>query len=94
MASMWGLAPLRDSDGTELESVEQFREHLKRHVRSVLEGRVTVRGLLQAAAETLGVHIAEGDAVDVWWKRPDPILDRHRTERRGRRAAPLWSARR
>jgi hypothetical protein len=87
IASMWGLAPLRDSDGTALESVEQFREHLKRHVRSVLEGRVTVRGLLQVAAETLGVHIAEGDAVDAWWKRPKPFLTS--TEPNGEDAAML-----
>jgi hypothetical protein len=85
IASMWGLAPLRDADGTQLETVEQFREHLKRHVRSMLEGRVTVKGLLQVAAETLGIHIAEGDAVDVWWTRPSPWLIT--TERRGDDAA-------
>ncbi len=86
LGSMWGLAPLRDSDGTQLESVEQFREHLKRHVRTLLEGRVTVRGLLRVAAETLGVHIAD-DAIDAWWLRPDPWLVTSEPE--GRDAATL-----
>lgn len=85
LGSLWGLAPLIDPDGTQLETVEQFRVHLKRHVRTLLEGRVTVRGLLQVAAETLGLRVAEGEDVDVWWTRPDPWLVT--TEPRGDDAA-------
>jgi len=87
IGSMWGLSPLRDPDGSALESVEQFRDHLKRHVRTVLEGRVTVRGVLQVAAETLGLRVAVGDAVDVWWKRRSPWLVT--TEASGEDAATL-----
>jgi hypothetical protein len=87
IASMYGLAPLIDFDGSQLESVEQFRAHLKRHVRSLLEGRVTVRGLLEVAAEILGLTIAEGDDVDVWWNRGSGVQQTH--EARGEDAARL-----
>ena len=73
IASMYGLAPLRD-EAKQLESVEQFRRRLKRDVRTLLQGRVTVRGLLNVAAEILDVSIPEGDDLDVWWKRRDPFL--------------------
>ena len=69
IASMYGSAPLRDLTGEQLETVEQFRRRLKRHVRTLLQGRVTVRGLLNVAAQILDVTIPEGDDLDVWWKR-------------------------
>jgi hypothetical protein len=69
MASMYGLAPLRFPDGPQMETVEQFRAHLKRYVRSLLEGRVTVRGLIGVTADILGVSVAEGAEADVWWNR-------------------------
>lgn len=64
---LYGLAPRPD------ESVEEFREHLKRYVKTFLDGTVTVQGVLRIAAETLGLHI-EDDALDTWWTRTDPVL--------------------
>jgi hypothetical protein len=69
IASLYGLAP-RDS-----ETVEQFREHLKRYVRTFLDGTVTVQGILRVTAEALGLHIADSYTdLDSWWKRPGPYL--------------------
>ncbi|HEX5706158.1 MAG TPA: hypothetical protein VFX96_02610, partial [Pyrinomonadaceae bacterium] len=57
------------------ESVEEFREHLKRYVRTFLEGTVTVQGILRVAAEALGLHIADDyDRLDAWWTRDDDAL--------------------
>jgi hypothetical protein len=54
-----------------LESVEEFREHLKHYVRTFLEGTVTVQGVLRIAAEALGLRIAdETEELDRWWTRP------------------------
>src|SRR5262249_20496149 len=66
-AALYGLAPRPD------ESVEEFRDHLKRYVRTYLDGTVTVRGLLRITAEVLGLHI-EDAALDTWWTRADPVL--------------------
>jgi hypothetical protein len=53
-----------------LESVEEFREHLKHYVRTFLEGTVTVQGVLRIAAEALGLRIAdEPEDLDRWWTR-------------------------
>ena len=64
IAALYGLAPRPD------ESVEAFRVHLKRYVRTFLEGTVTVQGVLRITAESLGLHIADayGD-IDTWWTR-------------------------
>lgn len=69
-AALYGLRPRPD------ESVEEFREHLLRYVRSQLEGTVTVAGILRSAAEALGLHLEE-DAPDFWWERErrgEPVL--------------------
>ncbi|WP_020392174.1 hypothetical protein [Kribbella catacumbae] len=67
-AALYGLAPRPD------ESVEEFREHLKRYVKTFLEGTVTVQGILRITAETLGLHI-EDDALDTWWTPGrEPVL--------------------
>ncbi|MGW1709125.1 hypothetical protein ACWCP8_27350 [Streptomyces sp. NPDC002206] len=65
--ALYGLAPRPD------ESVEEFREHLKRYVKTFLDGTVTVQGILRITAATLGLHI-EDDALDTWWTRSEPIL--------------------
>jgi hypothetical protein len=63
-AALWGLAPRED------ESVEEFREHLKRYVRTFLEGTSTVQGILRVTAEALGLRIADADEdLDPWWRR-------------------------
>ncbi|MCP4708207.1 MAG: hypothetical protein GY869_06255, partial [Planctomycetes bacterium] len=41
IAALYGLAPRPD------ESVEEFRQHLKRYIRTFLEGTVTVQGILR-----------------------------------------------
>ncbi len=69
LASMYGLVAMRDDARVQLESVEQFRRRLKRHVKTLLEGRVNVRGLINTAAELLDVTIPEGDDIDYWWNR-------------------------
>jgi hypothetical protein len=69
IAALYGLAPRDD------ESVEEFREHLKRYVRTFLEGTVTVQGILRIAAETLGLTIADRpEELDRWWARTDDEL--------------------
>ena len=67
IGALYGLAPRPD------ESVEEFRDHLQRYVKTFLDGTVTVRGLLRITAEALGLHI-DDDALDTWWERPDPVL--------------------
>lgn len=57
------------------ESVEEFRVHLKRYVRTFLEGTTTVQGILRITAEALGLPIAsEYSQMDVWWRRPGNVL--------------------
>jgi hypothetical protein len=69
IASLYGLAPRPD------ERVEAFREHLKRYVRTFLEGTVTVQGLLRVTAEALGLHIADAyEDLDTWWTRDSDTL--------------------
>lgn len=65
--ALYGLAPRPD------ESVEEFREHLRRYVRTQLDSTVTVQGILRTTAEALGLHI-EDEALDTWWSRPEPVL--------------------
>jgi hypothetical protein len=70
LASLYGLAPRAD------EGVEEFREHLKRHVRTFVEGPATVQGILRTAAETLGIHIDDDyDHMDSWWMRGNDYLE-------------------
>jgi hypothetical protein len=59
------------------ETVEQFREHLKRYVRTFLDGTTTVQGIMRIVAEALGLHIADDDAqLDMWWRRGgSPLTD-------------------
>lgn len=69
IAALYGLAPRSD------EGVEEFREHLKRYVRTFLEGTVTVQGILRVTAEALGLHIADDYAdIDTWWTRADDAI--------------------
>ena len=64
IAALYGLTPRPD------ESVEEFREHLKRYIRIFLEGTVTVQGILRITAQALGVSIADDYAdMDTWWTR-------------------------
>ncbi len=70
------------------EGIEAFRDHLKRYVRTFLEGTVTVQGILRITAEALGLHIADDyTQLDSWWKRNTPELIT--TEPRGEDAAAL-----
>jgi hypothetical protein len=70
LAATYGLLPRPD------ESVEEFRAHLRRYVRTFLDGTVTVRGLLRMTAEALGLQIADGPAqLDAWWTRRSPWLE-------------------
>src|SRR5258708_39941542 len=69
LAGLYGLTPRED------ESVEAFRDHLKRYVRTFIEGTVAVQGVLRVAAEALGLLIADSyDELDTWWKRSAPEL--------------------
>jgi hypothetical protein len=69
IAALYGLAPRAD------ESVEGFRQHLKRYVRTFLEGTVTVQGILRVTAEALGLHIADAyEEMDTWWTRDEDEL--------------------
>ncbi|HYW53648.1 MAG TPA: hypothetical protein VE826_06755 [Dongiaceae bacterium] len=68
------------------ETVEQFREHLERYVRTFLEGTTTVQGILRIVAEALALHIADAYAdLDTWWARAADGLSA--TEPRGDGAA-------
>jgi hypothetical protein len=83
IASLYGLAPRGvDLDALPLgtaatcpplpadESVEEFREHLKRYIRTFLEGTVTVQGIVRIVAEALALRIADDYAdMDTWWTR-------------------------
>jgi len=69
IASLYGLSPQAD------ETVEEFREHLKRYVRTFLEGTLTVQGILRVTAEALGLHIADDyEEMDAWWTRDEDEL--------------------
>ncbi|MBK8985283.1 MAG: hypothetical protein IPM39_04250 [Chloroflexi bacterium] len=69
IAALYGLAP-RDDEG-----VEEFREHLKRYVRTFLDGTVTVQGVLRITAEALGLHIADAyEEMDTWWTRDNDAV--------------------
>jgi len=69
IGALYGLAPRDD------ESVEEFRDHLKRYVRTFLDGTVTAQGILRVTAEVLGLRIADSDDdLDVWWKRRESEL--------------------
>jgi hypothetical protein len=91
-AALYGLGPRDD------EEIEEFRAHLKRYVRTFIEGTVTVQGVLRIAAEALGLTIADRpEELDRWWQRPGETL----TTRRARLddaaaivfgAAPLTAA--
>jgi hypothetical protein len=68
IAALYGLAPRDD------ESVEGFRAHLKRYVRTFIDGTTTVRGIFRITAEALGLVIAD-DQLDTWWDRASgPLL--------------------
>jgi len=67
LAALYGLAPCSD------EAVEAFREHLKRYIRTFLEGPVTVRGILRVTAEALGLPI-DDESPDYWWERESDRL--------------------
>jgi hypothetical protein len=69
IAFLYGLAPRDD------ETVEDFRAHLKRYVRTFLEGTPTVQGILRLTAEALALLIADSyEQMDAWWTRPDDAL--------------------
>lgn len=85
IAALYGLAPRRESDLTGdplapgadevLETVEEFREHLKRYIRTFLEGTVTVQGILRVTAEALALQIADDyKDLDCWWQRRSQTL--------------------
>jgi hypothetical protein len=70
IAALYGLTP-RGEPFPE-ETVEEFREHLKRYVRTFLDGTSTVRGVLRVSAEALGLRIDDRDEhIDAWWRRAD-----------------------
>lgn len=66
IGALYGLAPRPD------ESVEEFREHLKRFVRAQLESTVTVEGIVRTTAATLGLHVEE--PLDTWWERSEELV--------------------
>lgn len=75
IAALYGLVPWTDESGDTLETVEEFREHLKRYVRTFLEGTVTVQGILRVTAETLGLRIADNpEQLDRWWARKNDAV--------------------
>ncbi|PSB20971.1 hypothetical protein C7B65_06090 [Phormidesmis priestleyi ULC007] len=85
IAALYGLAPRREADltglapsadaGDVLETVEEFREHLKRYIRTFLEGTVTVQGILRVTAEALALQIADDyQDLDCWWQRRSETL--------------------
>ncbi|HEY0400462.1 MAG TPA: hypothetical protein VGD09_00480 [Blastococcus sp.] len=69
MSALYGLMPRDD------ETVEQFRVHLTRYVRTLLAGTVTVQGILRIAAEALGLTVDDAlEDLDAWWRRADDEL--------------------
>ena len=66
IGDLYGLSPRPD------ESVEEFREHLKRFVRTQLESTVTVEGIVRLTAATLGLHVEE--PLDTWWERSEELV--------------------
>jgi hypothetical protein len=58
------------------ETIEEFREHLKRYVQTFLDGTVSVQGILRIVAEALGLHIADSyTEMDTWWTPGnDPLI--------------------
>lgn len=66
LSALFGLAPRAG------EGLEEYREHLKRHVRTSIEGTVTVKGILEVTAQILGLHISS--SLDAWWNREDDEL--------------------
>jgi hypothetical protein len=68
IASLYGLAPRDD------ETIEGFRAHLKRYIRTFLDGTVTVRGISRIVAEALELLIADDYAqLDTWWNRESSL---------------------
>src|SRR5579859_192054 len=102
IATLYGLAPRgvtqnAQAPGTQAtcppqlasdESVEEFRDHLKRYIQTFLDGTVTVQGILRVTAEALGLHIADKyEDMDTWWGRKhDELIT---VEPRGEDAAKL-----
>lgn len=83
IAALYGLAP-RDAEPlprpapvtcpqlASSETIEAFRLHLKRYIRTYLDGTPTVLGVLRVVAEALGLELADGYArLDTWWTRAD-----------------------
>ena len=69
LAALYGLAPRVD------EGVEEFREHLKRYIRTFIEGSVTVQGIFRITAESLGIKIADSyEDMNAWWNRSNSEL--------------------
>jgi hypothetical protein len=69
IAALYGLAPRPE------ESVEEFREHLLRYIRTFIEGTVTPQGILRITAEALALRIADRyEDMDSWWTRAEPEL--------------------
>ncbi|HEU4882289.1 MAG TPA: hypothetical protein VFT45_08595, partial [Longimicrobium sp.] len=79
MAALYGLAP-RPRPMPE-ETVEEFRQRLKRHVRTFMDGTATVRGVLRVTADALALRI-DDEHLDAWWNRtgPEPTLVRPRAD--------------
>jgi hypothetical protein len=79
MAALYGLAP-RPRPMPE-ETVEEFRQRLKRHVRTFMDGTATVRGVLRVTADALALRI-DDEHLDAWWSRtgPAPTLVRPRAD--------------
>jgi hypothetical protein len=86
IAALYGLAPRGASPAAPAatgcpplvsdEGIEEFRAHLKRYIRTLLNGTVSVRGILRVVAEALGVAIADADQdLDTWWNRRDDLVD-------------------
>ena len=68
IAALYGLKPRDD------ETIEEFRQHLKRYVLTFLNGTVTVRGICRIVADALGLVVAD-DQLDTWWnRRPSSLL--------------------
>jgi len=70
------------------ETVEEFRERLKRYVQMFLQGTTNVQGVFRVVANALGLHIADSySEIDAWWTRAEDSLIC--TEGRGDDAAEL-----